>query len=103
MLAVVLLLCGLLVWSSISTLETKIAAVAEISNNEAVMTVTGSDAENVKAGMAVYIANEKTEIDYIETDEYGRAVCYAISNQPNGRYKAEIVLESITPMSFLMR
>lgn len=103
LLAVVLLLGGLLVWGSVGVLETKVAAVAEVDSGEAQIVVTGSDAEKIGQGMKVYVSDQTAVIDHVETDEYGRAVCYAIANLSDGKYKAEIVLESIHPLSFLLR
>ncbi len=103
LLAVILLLGGLIVWGSTAVLETKVPAVAEVSHGEAQIIVTGSDAEKIKSGMKLYIDDIETVIDYVEADEYGRSFCYALANLNEGKHKAEIVLESVHPLSFLMR
>ena len=36
-------------------------------------------------------------------DEYGRAVASAVLNVADGKYKAEVIIESIKPISFLLR
>ena len=101
--AIILLLAGLLIWASVDTLETKTEALAEARNGEVMVIVTGVDAVKVKEGMEVRIEDSKTSIDEVTYDEYGRAICKSILNVADGKYKAEVVLESIKPISFLFR
>ena len=103
LLAIVLLLAGLLVWASVNTLETKTEAVAEAKNGELVVIVTGADASKIKPGMEIVINNSTSSVDDLYIDEYGRAVCKSILNIPDGKYKAELVLERIKPISFLFK
>ena len=103
LLAIILLLAGLIVWASVDTLETKTDALVEAKNGELVVIVTGVDALKVQEGMIVRIDNEDSSIDAVEFDEYGRAIGKAILNIPDGKYKAEVVLETIKPISFLFR
>ena len=101
--AIILLLAGLLIWASVDTLETKTEALAEARNGEVMVIVTGVDAVKVKEGMEVRIEDNKTSIDEVTYDEYGRAICKSILNVADGKYKAEVVLETIKPISFLFR
>ncbi len=101
--AIILLLAGLLIWASVDTLETKTEALAEVRNGEVMVIVTGVDAVKVKEGMEVRIEDNKTSIDEVTYDEYGRAICKSILNVADGKYKAEVVLETIKPISFLFR
>lgn len=103
LLAIILLLAGLIVWASVDTLETKTDALVEAKNGELMVIVTGVDALKVQEGMIVRIDNEDSSIDAVEFDEYGRAIGKAILNIPDGKYKAEVVLETIKPISFLFR
>ena len=103
LLAVVLLLVGLLIWASVDTLVTKTDAVVEASNGELIVTVTGSKSEVIKKGMIVEVNGQNAVIDSVEIDEYGRAISKAILNIPDGKYKAEVIIESIKPISFLFR
>ena len=103
MLAVVALLVGTLVWSSVEELQTKINTVASITNNDVEIVLTGSDADKVEVGMKVYIGKVETTIDNVKYDDLGRAIVLCSADLSDGNYKAEIVTESIHPISFLFR
>lgn len=103
MLAVVILLVGTLVWASVEQLETKINAVASIQSNNVEIVLTGSDADKVDIGMRVYIGKVETTIDNVKFDDLGRTIAICSADLSDGNYKAEIVIESIHPISFLFR
>ena len=67
------------------------------------MTVAGDKAGLVQADMPLIIDGNETVLDDVKTDEYGRAVGMAVLNVPDGRYNAEVVIERIAPISFLIR
>ena len=103
LLAVIVLLCGLIVWASVGTLETKVDAEAVVSDGYVQVTVAGDKAGLVQADMPLIIDGNETVLDDVKTDEYGRAVGMAVLNVPDGRYNAEVVIERIAPISFLIR
>ena len=103
MMAIIIMLGGILVWASVGTLETKVDGVAEAKNGEVTLIVTGSKAEKIKEGMTLLINGNTAVIDKVEIDEYGRAVASAVLNVADGKYKAEVIIESIKPISFLLR
>ena len=65
MFAVIALLVGILVWSSVAKLETKINAVASITNKTGEIILTGSDADKVKSEMKVYVGNIESNVEYV--------------------------------------
>lgn len=101
--AVIVLLAGLIVWASVGTLETKVDAEAVVSDGYVQVTVAGDKAGLVTEDMPLIIDGNETVLDDVKTDEYGRAVGMAVLNLPDGRYNAEVVIERITPISFLIR
>lgn len=103
LLAVVSLLVGILVWSSISELETTISAVGSINDSNVEIILTGNDAELIDSGMKVKIGNSDTVIDYVQYDDLGRAIALGKCDLPDGNYKVEIVTESVHPISFLFK
>lgn len=103
LLAVISILVGILVWASVSDLETTINAVGEIKDDIVQIQLTGSDAEKITAGMEVRIGTETTIIEQVEYDDLGRAIAICNADIPDGNYKAVIVTEKVHPISFLFR
>ena len=103
MFAVISLLVGILVWSSVAKLETKINAVASINNKTGEIILTGSDADKVKSEMKVYVGNIESNVEYVQYDDLGRAIAFCDVDLPDGNYKVEIITETIHPISFLFR
>ena len=103
MFAVIALLVGILVWSSVAKLETKINAVASITNKTGEIILTGSDADKVKSEMKVYVGNIESNVEYVQYDDLGRAIAFCDVDLPDGNYKVEIITETIHPISFLFR
>lgn len=102
--AVIVLLAGLIVWASVGTLETKAEALAEVSGSEVTIIVTGERAPLVTEGMPVIVDGEESVIRNVEMDEYGRAVGTAdLLNVTDGKYHAEVIIESIKPIRFLIK
>ncbi|MBR0397429.1 MAG: hypothetical protein IJI10_04080 [Eubacterium sp.] len=123
---VIVLLTGLIVCSAVGRLETTCAAQAVVKDG--MMQLVAADPAHpdavLKEGMEVRVGSEKTRISYVaqaqpdagtkETgaaaekpaatavQETAAATATAETNLPDGTYDAEIVLESITPISFLI-
>lgn len=103
LIAVIAMLAGILVWSSVGELETKITAVGETKNQVVQIAITGSDAEKINAGMEVRIGTEHSTIEQVEYDDFGRAIAICHAPLEDGNYKVEIVTERIHPIQFLFR
>ena len=103
LLAVISLLLGIIVWSSVSELETTISAVASVNDNKVEIILTGNDAEVIDSGMQVRIGNYETTIDYVQYDDLGRAIALCDGELSNGNYKAEIITERVHPIEFLFK
>lgn len=103
LIAIIILLGGLFVWSTVGTLETLADGVAEVKDGQAVIIVTENAGDDIAPGMTVRVGNEEYSILTIDKDEYGRAVAYAPISKADGRYDVRIVTESIHPIQFLLK
>ena len=99
--AIIILLGGLLVWSTVGTLETLADGVAEVKDNQAIIMVTKNAGNEITSGMTVRIGSENYTISKVEKDDYGRAVAHAPINKADGKYDVKIVTESVHPIQFL--
>ena len=91
-LAVVLLLLGsLLVWSSVTTVESYAAGTAEV--RDSVLTLTFDDAakaENVQVGMNVKTGDYETPVLSVGRNGDGTLFAVAKADLPNGAYEAKV-------------
>ena len=122
--AVILLLLGICVWSVFGQLDTYLAVGAVTENNQTVCYVKAEEAQPLEVGMLVWIGEEKYSIREIEKQpiqvdgsfsEYllhvgnlheGEWVYLAALDHVYGEdgmiIQAEIVIEIIAPMRFVM-
>lgn len=100
--AAVLLFAGLFAWASIGKLETTVPALAIIEDGTARITLTGAVA-SITSDMKVRIDDENYDISAVDRDTYGRPVAVAPVPLPDGAYDAKIILETVSPISFLIR
>lgn len=100
--AVIALLVGLLVWSSVGTLETVVDGVAIVENGQATVMASDNSGAEIKSGMTVRIGGADYTVRTVENDEYGRTVGVATMDVSDGRYDVRIVTESIHPIKFLL-
>ncbi len=100
--AVIVLLLGFGVWAAVGELETRVTA--EVTAQGGVVTAELPNIYNgipLEAGMEMEIGTFKGFIDTVWTDEYGRVFATADIDVPDGIFCAEIVVERISPLSFL--
>ena len=120
--AIVILLAGVVVWGFIGHLDTTLATAVVCENGEAVIYVKEADVEKIAVGMSVRVDDNEYTVSEISAEpsrvdgtmsEYaihasgltsGEWV-YAVSlngDFADGVHKAEIVIESISPISFIL-
>ncbi|MBO7422931.1 MAG: hypothetical protein J6T99_06040 [Oscillospiraceae bacterium] len=93
--AVILLLSGLLIWSSFTAIESSVAGTAVA--DKGVLTVTFEDEkkeQKIEPGMEVTVGNTCVEIISVTTDENGRRTAMATANLPDGVYDAKVGYQS---------
>lgn len=122
LIAIVVLLVGVCVWGILGSLDTAISAVAVCENNTVTVYVTDRDGQYVQTGMEVRIGEDAASVTAIspvpvkaETalSDYVRHiggfgaedwVCAVRTDAqlPDGVYSAKIIVESVSPMSFVV-
>ena len=122
LLAIVILLAGVVVWGFIGHLDTTLPTAVVCENGEAVIYVKEADVEKIETGMTVRVGDQEYPISEVSTGlvrvdstipEYAMHVCSLVEgewvyvvkingNFADGVLKAEIVVESISPISFIL-
>ena len=97
---VILLLTAFFAWASLGKLETIASARATVRDGTAQITVVEN--EEIVSGMTVRMGNAEFRVSDVGKDERGFTVAYAPVNLPEGNYDAEIVVETLSPISFLL-
>ncbi len=120
--AVIILLIGMCVWGIFGHLDTLVSAAAISENGKTICYIRAEDISSVTEGMKVRIAGEEYTVSDISsepvrvTGSFDNALLLtcgfssgewvytaAVSGfSSDGIYKAEIVVESVSPMSFLL-
>ena len=120
--AIVILLAGVVVWGFIGKIDTTMSTAIVTDNGKAVIYIGESNVEKIEVGMTVRsgeneykitdIAKEAIKVDSSLTDYAIHASgitvgewVYAVSidgEYSDGVQKADIVIESISPISFIL-
>ena len=98
--AVILLMAGVFVWSATGRLETTADVKVVVEDHTGTVITNGTDLP--ESGNTLRIASQEFVIASVSEDEYGRAVGLAEVSLPDGVYDAQVVLESVHPIQFLM-
>lgn len=119
--AIVLLLVGVCVWGVFGTLETKLSVAAVSQDGQTVLYVKEDNVASVRENMSVYIGGETYKVTSVgtqpvtvteEISEYARHTgelsigewVYVVQidgNMPDGVYKAQVVVDSVSPLYFV--
>lgn len=122
--AVIVLLLGICTWSVFGQLDSYLPVAAITENNQTVCYVKAEEAQSLESGMLVLIGEEKYYISEIKNqpiqlDSSFSEYLFYVGNLHEGEWayiaaldhiygedgmivSAEIVIESIAPMSFIM-
>ena len=101
--AVVLLLAGLLLWGSFTTIESYATGTARAVGGE--LTVTFDDAEKasrVQPGMQIEVGDMRAEVLTVGTDESGKPVASARASIPDGSYDVRVGYKATQVISMLL-
>lgn len=91
LLAVVILLAGLLIWSSVTTIESYVSGTAEVKDG--IMTIRFDDqqfAKNVETGMKVSTGNSETTLSSVGRDANGLYIATAHTALSDGFYPVQV-------------
>jgi len=122
LIAIVVLLVGVCVWGILGHLDTAVSAVAVCENGTATLYVKDEDCKGVQTGVEVRIGEDTASVTAIslmpvkaetELNDYVRHVggfgaedwVYAVQTDAqltDGVYSAKIIVESVSPMSFVV-
>ena len=123
LLAIVVFLVGVCIWGFFGKIETKIKAVVISDNYTSYLYVKEEDIAKIKNGMQVELNNNENIFEIADVgetpekvtedmDEYARHLgnfqvgewvykCSLNKNVKEGIYSANVVIESIAPMTFI--
>ena len=96
---VIVLLAGLIAWSTIGTLETTARATIMVEDHVAEVYVDST--QPLEGGMPLRVRGEEYVIDYAYEGADGTILGEAQVDLPDGRYDGVVVVESTHPISFL--
>ena len=100
--AIIVMLAGLIICSSIGTVETSYPVAADVKAGEASIVLDKDTEYTVKEGMTLRIAGEDFTIENVRRLDSGETVVTAEVSLQDGTYDAKIVTERITPITFLL-
>lgn len=100
--AVIVLLAGLIICSMVGKIETGYEVRADVRDGKASVLLEPETEYKVKKGMILRIEDQDVSIEKVRSLESGETLVTASVSLPGGTYEAEIVTESITPISFLI-
>ena len=93
--AAILLIVSLLIWSSVTAVESYAAGDAEVRGG--VLTLRFDDVEkasHVEVGMNVKVGDLTTPVLSVGSDENGNPIAIANANLPDGSYEASVGYKS---------
>ena len=101
--AVALLIVGLLLWGSFTTIESYATGTARAYGGELMVTFDDPDkASKVQPGMEMEVGDVKTEVRTIGTDDGGNIVASAQVTIPDGTYDVRVGYNAMQVISMLL-
>lgn len=101
--AIVLLIVGLLLWSSFTTIESYATGTAHAVKGELVVTFDDpAKASKVQPGMEMKIGDVHTDVLTVGTNDDGSLVASARANIPDGSYDVRVGYKTTQVLSMLL-
>ena len=104
LLAIIILLVGMLIWSSVATLESYAAGTAQVEDH--VLALYFDDvkvASSVKPGMTILVGGDEMTVRSVGNTEYGVPFAVADTTLANGTYPARIAYKQTQLISLMFR
>ena len=104
MAVIILLLVGMLIWSSVAQIDSYAAGTAQVQDGRMLVVFDDSElARNVQAGMAVTIGETSSVIDSVGITEGGALFAAADTTLADGSYPARVIFRQTQVLSLLFR
>ena len=100
--AVILLLAGMLIWSSTASIDSFAVGTAQVEKGE--MRIRFEDeqiARNVQSGMSVVVGETESRIGSVGTDAEGRLFASAPTTLADGTYSARVIFRQTQVLRLL--
>ena len=100
--AVILLLAGVLLWSSIASIDSFAKGTAQVSDGD--MRITFDDtqiAQSVQAGMTISVGDTTTQVSSVGYDDDGTIFALAPTTLADGTYQARVIYKKTQVLSLL--
>ena len=98
---VIVLLAGLIACSALGRIDTLEPARAEAQEGKVTVTLDSDSRAELKEGMTLRVAGEEVPLEYVYETKTGEKMATATVSVPDGSYDAQVVTESISPITFL--
>ena len=100
--AVIVLLIGACIWGIWGHIETTLDVTATVSDGVVVCEINGSDAAEVEVGMLLCIGEQEAPIRGLSGSDGQGCTITAEMTLADGTYPAHIILERVSPSSFIL-
>ena len=100
--AVILIVAGMLVWLSVTSVESYAAGKAEARGGMLTLTFDDAEkAENVEVGMNIMVGDKLMPVMSVGQDSDGRVFAVTDTKLPNGSYEGRVEYNSIQLIKLL--
>ena len=100
--SVIILLAGLLIWSSFATIDSFVRGTAIVEDGNMVIVFTDTQVANsIKEGMTVSVSDTSSEITGLGRLEDGTLFAVARTELPNGSYEARVLFRQTQVIKLL--
>lgn len=101
--AIILLVAGLILWSSFTTMESYAVGTARAVGGELTITFKDADqADKVQPGMELEVGDVTTEVLAVGVEEDGTVIASAQANIPDGMYDIRVGYNTTQVISMLI-
>lgn len=102
LLAIILLLAGLLYWSSVTTIESYVSGTAEVKGGSMSIRFENQQfAKNVETGMKVSAGNSETTLSSVGRDSNGLYIATAATDLSDGFYPVRVTYKQTQILQLL--
>ena len=102
LIAIILLLAGLLIWSSVASIDSFATGTAQVENGSMRIYFDNEQiARNVKSGMTVVVGETEGRVNGIGTDANGRLFATAPTSLTDGSYSAKVLFRQTQVLQLL--